>query len=284
MQSMTVQRGGKLNRLERDLPEGLVVDASWLTEHGYSTALRTQYLKRGWLKRPARAVYMRPRGELSWEQVVISLQALLRKGLVVGGRTALEFQGYGHFVSRSVSTVHLYGLARPPSWLSGLHLGVDFRYHNSSPLFGADLEGLRLPTLRDRVEPAGEDAGLQHAGLRVVAWGQWEWPLVLSSPERAVLELMDALPKGETFEHVDVVMEGLSDLSPRRMQRLLERCERVKVKRLFFFFADRHKHAWLKRLDKSSVDLGSGKRVLATNGRLDPTYQITVPTELGQEP
>jgi hypothetical protein len=54
------------------------------------------------------------------------------------------------------------------------------------------------------------------------------------------------------------------------------------VKRLFLFFADRHNHAWLKQLDRSRIDLGRGKRLLAVGGRLDPKYQITVPESLLQ--
>lgn len=53
----------------------------------------------------------------------------------------------------------------------------------------------------------------------------------------------------------------------------------MKVKRLFFYFADRHNHAWLKRLNKEAVDLGHGKRMLVKGGVLDPTYQ-TVPEDL----
>jgi hypothetical protein len=75
-------------------------------------------------------------------------------------------------------------------------------------------------------------------------------------------------------------MEGLVNLSPRRLQKLLKDCRNVKVKRLFFFFADRHQHSWLKRLDKKAVDLGKGKRMLVKGGKLDPTYQITVPGDL----
>jgi hypothetical protein len=76
------------------------------------------------------------------------------------------------------------------------------------------------------------------------------------------------------------LMEGLTNLSPRRLQELLADCRSVKVKRLFFFFADRHKHAWLKRLRKEQIDLGKGKRMLVKGGRLDHTYQITVPDDL----
>jgi hypothetical protein len=95
-----------------------------------------------------------------------------------------------------------------------------------------------------------------------------------------MLELLDELPEHESFHQADMLMEGLANLSPRRLQGLLEACRSVKVKRLFFFFADRHRHAWLKKLDKSKVDLGSGKRMLVRGGKLDRTYQITVPEDL----
>ena len=95
-----------------------------------------------------------------------------------------------------------------------------------------------------------------------------------------MLELLDELPTHETFHQVDMLMHGLTNLSPRRLQNLLADCKSVKVKRLFFFFADRHAHAWLKPLKKQTFDLGTGKRMLAKGGRLDHTYQITVPEDL----
>ena len=64
------------------------------------------------------------------------------------------------------------------------------------------------------------------------------------------------------------------------MQSLLADCKSVKVKRLFFFLADRHRHSWLKHLDKAAIDLGQGKRMLVKGGRLDSAYQITVPDDL----
>ena len=75
-------------------------------------------------------------------------------------------------------------------------------------------------------------------------------------------------------------MEGLTNLSPRRLQRLLADCRSVKVKRLFFFFADRHKHPWLTHLKKEEIDLGKGKRMLVKGGKLDHAYQITVPEDM----
>lgn len=250
----------KLNRLNQELPEGLIVDAAWLETRGYSASLRRKYVASGWLEKINHTVYRRPRGQLDWRQVVISLQMLMGWPLVVGGRTALELRGLGHYLARTTSEVHLYGRKPPPAWLAKLDLDARFVSHNSARLFSS------------------EDAADQE--FSTLPWGQWNWPMALSSPERAVLELLDELPARESFHQVDKLFEGLSSLSPRRLQALLEVCGSVKVKRLFFFFADRHPHAWLKHLNKSSVDLGSGNRMLVRGGRLDAAYKITVPEDL----
>jgi hypothetical protein len=61
---------------------------------------------------------------------------------------------------------------------------------------------------------------------------------------------------------------------------LLMLCKSVKVKRLFFWFAERHQHNWLSSLDQREFGLGSGKRVLIANGKLDNKYLITVPGKM----
>lgn len=281
MLSMATQTPRRLNQLERELPEGLLVDSGWLAARGYSTSLRSQYVAAGWLEHPARRVYRRRRGPLSWEQVALSLQLVLRQHLVVGGRTALNLQGYVHYVAPQAAEVHLYGPHHPPSWLNTLPLQERFIYHNSRALFASTLPEPELPALNSDGDLHAPHGGtLQAAALRTLPWGQWEWPLVVSGPERAVLELLYELPNRESFHQVDMLMESLTDLSPKRLQWLLGRCRSVKVKRLFFFFADRHAHTWRKRLDRDAVDLGRGKRMLVRGGRFLPDYQITVPKDL----
>lgn len=272
---MNEQNVSKLNQLTRDLPEGLLVDAAWLERRGYYGSLRKKYVELGWLERPANRVYRRPRGEIRWEQVVISLQTLLEFPVVVGGRTALELQGYAHFLSQHLQEVHLYGRLKPPSWLHKLPLSLRFIFHGSDRLFRQDYPGLGRSALAGE---KGNDS--EQTSLTIQAWGQWNWPLLLSSPERAILELLDELPNRESFHQADKLMEGLVSLSPRRLQTLLEDCKSVKVKRLFFFLADRHDPAWLERIDRSRVHLGTGKRMLVRGGRLDLTYGITVPADL----
>jgi len=274
---MGAQRYAKLIQLERDLPEGLVVDAAWLSANGYSTALRSKYVATGRLEQPVHSVYRRLRGSLGWEQVVISLQTLLAKPLVVGGRTALDLQGFAHYVEPTLREVHLYGEDPPPGWLAKLKLGVAFHFHNSARLFPAMPMPVAAPNLGAFVLKTASDTD---AHFTIQTWGQWDWPMILSTPERALLELLDELPTRESFHQVDMLMEGLVNLRPGRMQRLLTECESIKVKRLFFFFADRHPHAWRKRLDAAAFDLGHGKRMLVRGGKLDKRYQITVPEDL----
>jgi hypothetical protein len=271
---MARQRRDRLNQLHRDLPEGQLVDTGWLKEHGYSRQLWNHYVASGRLEQPVRGVFRRPRGPLTWQEAVVSLQTTLKYPLTVGGRTALELQGFAHYLPQDTREVHLYGPKPPPAWLGKLKLSVRFVYHNDRALFGAR----RSTPAPDKATQAHSPDG--QAEVTVRPWGQWNWPMLLSTPERALLETLDELPARESFHQVDKLMEGLANLSPRRLQKLLRDCKSVKVKRLFFFFADRHQHAWLKRLDKSAVDLGKGKRMLVKGGKFDSVYQITVPEDL----
>ena len=276
---MGIQTQTKLNWLQRFLPEGLVADATWLEKHGYSRALRNKYVARGWLDQVARGVYRRPapalqgkaRSErLRWQPVVISLQTLLGCSYTVGGRTALEMQGFAHYLSAGHREIHLYGTRKPPGWIFKLKLDDRFVFHNADRLFK-----------NERTRPKGySENGLLECSYIQQPWGQWEWPLTMSSPERAILELLDEVPQRETFHQADVLMEGLRNLSPRRLQTLLNVCHNIKVKRLFLWFAERHQHSWLKKLDRKHIDLGKGKRMLIRGGKLDPKLKITVPESI----
>jgi hypothetical protein len=282
-----IQHQEKLNWLQRSLPEGLVVDSSWLEKHGYSRSLRHKYVAHGWLDQVARGVYRRPvpkapteggHEDLRWQPVVISLQMLLGYPFTVGGRTALELQGFGHYLTsrEHQREIHLYGTGNPPGWVLKLEAQSRFVFHNAEKLFKKEAgRGTREKTGN------GNDTGsdLLKSYIRQ-PWGQWEWPLTMSSPERAILELLDEVPARETFHQADVLMEGLRNLRPRRVQALLVACQSVKVKRLFLWFAERHQHAWLKKLDRKNIDLGRGKRMLVRGGKLDPTYNITVPESI----
>ena len=294
---MASQRGSKLNQIQQLVPEGLVVDAAWLDRHGFTHPLRQKYVAHGWLVSLARGVYQRPAARLGtqdaadvldWERVLLSLQTLLDVGVSVGGRTALEVHGLAHYLPASnIREVHLYTREALPGWLAKIPVNARFVVHNPDRLLASPGRGLDS-VMRTVVTGSGEQDlappsdVTQEDSDTTLRWGHWRWPLTLSTPERAVLELLDELPRRESFDQVDALFSGLGVVLPRRMQRLLEACRSIKVKRLFLFFADRHNHAWSKQLDRTRIDLGRGKRLLAVGGKLDPKYQITVPESLLQ--
>ncbi|MGE0626706.1 MAG: type IV toxin-antitoxin system AbiEi family antitoxin domain-containing protein [Hyphomicrobiaceae bacterium] len=185
-----------------------------------------------------------------------SLHVFQRVDLVVGGRTALELHGHAHYLQQTMTKVHLYEPKPMPTWLKTLPTDVRFISHDDSRLFRAHRASRAPHELH--AQPEG---GKRPEGIAAQSWGAWNWPLVLSSPERALLELLDELPDKESFHLADMLMQGLTTLSPTRMQKLLADCRSIKVKRLFFFFADRHQHAWLKRIDRKAIDLGKGNGV-----------------------
>lgn len=284
---MGIQPQQKLNQLQQILPEGLVVDSAWLQRHGYSRQLINKYVQNGWLESPARAVYRRAGAGLNrsaleqWEFLVISLQHLLNFDVTPGGRTALELQGLGHYLPLGGSAVHLFSRGALPGWVSEIPT-TDRLVLHSKNLFKGSSSQLEFEVLAST--KSGKLARReQQIHYTSKPWGAWNWNLIMSMPERAVLELLAEVPERETFEQADALFEGLTALSPKRLNVLLQQCRSVKAKRLFMWFSERHNHAWFDRLNRKSIDLGSGKRHLVPNGKLDKKYLITVPKEMSAD-
>ncbi|PKA45116.1 hypothetical protein CWR43_04790 [Rhizobium sullae] len=66
------------------------------------------------------------------------------------------------------------------------------------------------------------------------------------------------------------MFEGLATLNPRRLMALLQSCRKIKVRRLFFVFADRPKHSWRERLNPDDFKLGTGDCTLVKGGKILP--------------
>jgi hypothetical protein len=75
-------------------------------------------------------------------------------------------------------------------------------------------------------------------------------------------------------------MEGLANLRPKLVQELLQKCTSIKVKRLFLYLSEKANHSWLRFIDRSLVDIGTGNRRVTEGGVYIPKYQITIPNEL----
>ncbi len=265
---MNRQRTPRLKPLLDAVPPGFMVDTPWLRSQGIDPKSIHDYVARGWLERVVRGVYRRPlpQGALgsreeSWAIPLLSLQWLMKYAVHLGGESALDMAGYAHNLSLGGrSRVQFYG--EVPSWLKRLPMQTEIIVRRRT-LFGDDPLGL------DDVNPG--------ATATPTMVGVWRWPLRASSPERAILEALDELPRNASFTNLDKVFEGLVALRPRRLSALLSACRSVKVRRLFFVFADKHQHAWRKHLNTSGIDFGSGPRALVEGGRFHPSYRIYVP-------
>ena len=270
---MTQQRQERLKPLLDDLPPGYVADAAWLVARGINRKSILQYEQRGWLEKLARGVYRRPAirhdvgggGEEDWRRLVLSLQRVMGYNVHVGARTALSLQGFTHYLSFGAETAPVYLYGDVPSWLARLPYADRFETRTLS-LFGGAQIGV------DGIDDEKQLSPLQRLNN-----------LMVSTPERAILELLNELPNEESFHNADMVFEGLANLRPRLLEASLKACTSVKTKRLFFVFADKHKHAWRQYLDPVKFDLGKGPRALVEGGRLHPRYEITVPAEFVDE-
>lgn len=258
MSTMGRQNISKINHLLQNWPEGSVAPTAWLKDQGISRQLLARYEEYNWVKRLAKGVVTRNGDEVTWQGVVYSLQALLGLKVWIGGKMALQLKGFAHFVQMNkIPNAHLYSakLTRLPKWIFELKKIAQFEFQQSK-LFSDDMTEQTLSQF---------ESG--------------KMSIKISSPERAILELLDGIPNEQTFDETKLIFENLSILRPSVLQTLLEDCSSIKVKRLFLYFAEESGHAWFKKINASKIDLGSGKRAIVPKGKLNLKYQILIPSD-----
>ncbi|GJL56609.1 MAG: hypothetical protein NPIRA02_37410 [Nitrospirales bacterium] len=252
---MSFYKGSKINQILKKWPHSTVAVLSWLEKQGAYQQLMREYEKTSWVRRVGRGAYVREGEQVEWTGGLYALQEQLGLPIHIGGKTALSFQGYAHFFPMGKNiTVTLFGFpnVKLPLWFKEYRWEVKIRYTTTNLFMSRDKHGLTQ-----------KDMG--------------SYDVRLSTPERAVMEMLYEVPQRESYEEAKLIMEGLTTLRPRLVQALLEDCMSVKVKRLFMVLAETCKYAWVKKLDLSQVAFGKGKRMLVKGGRLNPTYHITVP-------
>ncbi len=215
---MSQQKTGKLKPLLDEVPPGFLVDAAWLVARKIDRKSIYNYAKRGWLEPVVRGLYRRPflEGETEaattdWKITVLSMQRLMEYNFHVGGRTALSVDGADHYLRLSgQDVVYLYG-DDIPSWLKRLPTPHKY-YTRTCNLFGDDPFGVE----RENTAPLDKT-------MQITA----RWLLIKSSPERAILEMLNELPNDESFHIVDTVFDSLANLRPKRLEKLLMLCKSV---------------------------------------------------------
>lgn len=247
--------------LDALLPFGMIATKQWLLSKGLNLHSIDNALKSKKLAKQTTGVYARTGVPVTWQGIVCSLQRMSEQVVHVGGLSSLELFGFSHYLSDKKTTVHLYSQSKLPSWLGKLNNATNFKWHGTKTLW--------LPESLDL-----ENYVMQHS------WREELPSMKVSCPEKAYLEMLMSVPTSISFEHADELMQGMTSLSPKKLIVLLHACRNVKVKRLFFWLAERQNYAWNKKLDYREFDLGKGKRVIASKGQLNKKYLITVPEHL----
>jgi len=260
MGNKNTRKRSRLNQRLLSAPSGAVLTSAWFRRQGISADLAKYYVRAGWLHRVGSGAFTVQDETPGWLGAVAGLQQKT-PSFHPGGQSALELAGLAHFLS--VGDTHplcLFSRAgdRLPAWFQNLPWANRTRHVATN--FLPDKTGLR-----------------EHR--------EGSLAVMVSTPERAALEFLQHIDIDEAgYEHASLVFEGLGTLRPALLQSLLESCASVEVKRLFLHLAEKHAHAWLKRLNLKKIPLGSGKRTLVAGGRFDSKYQITVPAAATEAP
>lgn len=252
---MSTTVGSKINHLLNSQPSGVVLLSAWMVRNGYSHDLQQRYKKSNWLKSIGKGAFVRTNDKVGYEGGLYALQTQAGLTIHPGSRTALSLLGKSHYIDLSVSRVVLFGNSgeKLPAWFKKYDWGVTVDYYETSFL------------------PSG--LGLTEIELS-------NFSIKISGAARALMECLHLAPQKQQLMECYELMEGLNNLVPRQVQTLLEKCQSVKVKRLFLYMAEKADHSWFRHLDLNNVDLGKGKRSIVKNGVLIDKYGITVPKEL----
>ena len=169
------------------------------------------------------------------------------KGLHVGGKTALALRGVRHNLSfRDMLVLWGEKQIRLPEWFL--------------TRFEATYQTTKL------FDPAME----QGFAVQLLPNGHPE--VMVSAPERALLEFLSDVGKTEFFQSAITLIEGTHRLRPDVLETLLAHTMRIKVLRLAKTLAEQGDLPWASLAKKYSDQKGGGARWIAvskTGERLD---------------
>ncbi len=243
-----MQNETNLNQILQKIPHGTVITSSWLEKQGISRGLRSAYKKNGWLKSIGNGAYFKLNDKIDLNGFLYALQTQLNLTFHVGGISALSVLGLNHNIAFDRKT-YIYGFRgeKIPNW---------FKSANNN-----------IKIIKTEFLP--KELGL-------IVFNDKNFSIKISSQERAILEAIYLTPEKNSIKEIYQLMETMSILKPELIQKLLENCSNIKVKRLFLYMAEKLNYPWFKKLDISKIDLGKGKRTIEKGGKLNKKYNIVI--------
>lgn len=218
-------RHKSIKTLQGAFPRGTPFGSRQLQKLGVSSALAHHYLKSGWLVRLGRGAFMFPNDTLRREDTLKFLAGSV-EGFHVGGKTALAWRGIRHNLPAR-EPLSLWGSrAVLPPWFTDR---FPARYTTRN-LFSKKLpKGFGLQPLPET--PDG---------------------VLVSEPERALLEMLSEVGVYQGIEEARNIMEGVRSLRTDKLAILLKHCQRVKVRMLCVSWAEELNLPWAAAARKAS--------------------------------
>ena len=248
----------KMQQILETAPHDSVLFGSWLSSQGLDARGQYSYMKSGWLDRISKGVYKKHGTTPTLMSTVSSYNTQLGKRCIVGAYTALELRGYSHYLSMGKPMAYLFTdrTNKLPSWLLKGEWDMTVKYMTTSFL-GDELLGVETMSIN------------QH-------------DLLVSSPERAILECLNLPDASSSLLDIYYIMEGMTTLRPKLVQALLEACTSQKVKRLFLYMTEKAGHSWLKALKLDNINLGTSRFMITPTGKYINKYNMTISKELAE--
>jgi hypothetical protein len=231
---MTTKNRTKINQLIRNWPKGAVYAALYLKKLGVNYDLLRFYKNSQWLEAVGNGAYKLYGDKIEWFGGIYALQNQLDLNIHAGGKTALQLKGYSHYVAYKTPKIFIYGYrgTKLPQWFKSNNWETEIRYTITN-LFPASMpETLSTYPFRD-------------------------FEILISAPERAAMEMLYHVPNEQGFDEAQKIMESLFTLRPAIVQKLLENCNSIKVKRLFMYIAEKNSLPWIEELNLSKINFGS---------------------------
>lgn len=248
----------KIQKILESAPRDSVLFGSWLSAQGLDTRSQHAYMKRGWLDRVSKGVY-KVHGTTPQIMATISAYNTQQgKSCIVGAYTALELRGYSHYLPMGKPTAYLFTDKenKLPTWLSEGEWDMYVKYMTTSFL-GEGLMGVNTTNVDGH-------------------------ELLVSSPERAIMECLNMPSAASSLLDIFYIMEGLTTLRPQLVQSLLESCTSLKVKRLFLYMAEKSNHPWYKELMTDRINYGTSRLMVTPRGKYIKKYNMTISKELAE--
>ena len=294
MSIINTRSKNKINQLIQNWPKWVVGTQRWLDAQGVNRFLAQQYCRSGWIERIGQGAYQLAGDSLKWTGAVYALQSQLKFAVHVAAQTALEIQGYRQYVAQN-RVIHSVSGSRSGSRVnsvSGSRSGSRVNSVSGSKgqpiwLLKSFEEKRKLPQwFLENFEQQYNVHCVTRAlfdddqlGLAVFAINDYE--LIVSTPERAVLEYLNLAPTHFSLEQTQFLIEGMMTLRPELLQSLLEYCTSIKTKRLFLVLSEHEGHLWWNSLNLEKLALGMNKLTIGKGGYYYPRYQLSLPLKLG---